>query len=416
MGKILTTSASTPVVVDTQYGALSTNFYVVPVSDQLLDQWYDEQKGEYKPDRTTSPLVLQAILNISDPDGVLPSQTSTFASILWEEIVEYKDNSGTTNVVNNGDVTEIEDTVIVGETAVRVYTVQADGKLVCRRNVEPTKSYRLKCTVTYNDTRSGKTLKFEGSVLLTTSKTAEENYILQLDTPRTQTFRPLMGDGTITNLTFGGTLIFGGTEVATAKYFWYWTDSDHPDGVLFGDANTPCAAYVSGQGTKLLTLNPDATEGLTVMLRVSATATAATPDLPIREYFSLMIIYDEVNGRTTSPNGNSLRTEHKEMSFNEILWVKGVDMDANVRAEYIRLIWTYHKNTTSSLTIAGYGDSCVIQRANLVTPSGQTVIVNPQIQILGPMDLLYDDNDELITDDSGSSTASTFSGYVVGRT
>ena len=416
MGKILTTSASTPVVVDTQYGALSTNFYVVPVSDQLLDQWYDEQKREYKPDRTTSPLVLQAILSISDPDGVLPSQTSTFASILWEEIVEYKDNSGNTVVVNNGDVTEIEDTVIIGQTAVRVYTVQTDGKLVCRRNVEPSKSYRLKCTATYNDTRNGNTLTFESSVLLTTSKTAEENYILQLNTPRIHTFRPLIGDGTVTNVTFGGTLIFGSEEVSTAKYFWYWTDASHPDGVLFGDANTPCAAYVSGQGTKLLTLNPDATEGLTVMLRVSATATAATPDLPIREYFSLKVIYDNVNGRSTSPNGNSLRTEHKEMTFNEILWVNGEDMNDNVRAEYIRLIWTYHKNTTSALTVAGYGDTCTLPRASLIAASGQTTIVNPQIQILGPLDLLYDDNDELITDDSGSSTASTFSGYVVGRT
>ena len=205
MGKILTTSASTPVVVDTQYGALSTNFYVVPVSDQLLDQWYDEQKREYKPDRTTSPLVLQAILSISDPDGVLPSQTSTFASILWEEIVEYKDNGGNTVVVNNGDVTEIEDTVIIGQTAVRVYTVQTDGKLVCRRNVEPSKSYRLKCTATYNDTRNGNTLTFESSVLLTTSRTAIENYILQLDTPRIHTFRPLIGDGTVSNVTFGAT-------------------------------------------------------------------------------------------------------------------------------------------------------------------------------------------------------------------
>ena len=152
------------------------------------------------------------------------------------------------------------------------------------------------------------------------------------------------------------------------------------------------------------------------MLRVSATATAATPDLPLRESFTLSVVYDSVSGRTMSPNGNTMRTGHSEMSFNEIVWVNGVDINPNVRAEYIRLIWTYHKNTTSALTVAGYGDTCTLPRASLIAASGQTTIVNPQIQILGPLDLLYDDNDELITDDSGSSTASTFSGYVVGRT
>lgn len=418
MGQILSSSASLPLVIDTEYGALSTRFFIESLEDQHLDQLYDNALNQYSPDRVQTALVLKPRLSISDPDGILPSEATAFTRVLWEEIQEYSDNQGDPVVTTPKDVTAITETVIISGVPVRVYTVQSNGNLVVRRNVPYTKSFRLKCTVTYTDTRNGETLEFSDNVLLQTTKTAELNYIFKVDTPKERTFRPLLGNGTVSNVTFGVTLMLGADEVSTAKYFWYWSDASHTNGVLFGDTSTPCAAYVSGQGTKVLTVNPDRTAGLTIFVRAATATSAASPTLDLREHFSLVVLYDTIEGVTTSKNGSRLLASQREMAFEEVLHVKGRDINLSVRADYIRLHWTYKTDNASAVTNAGTGDEIVISRANLATTSGRSKIVAPKIEILGPLDYLTDDSpggSGYVIDDS-SGTSPNYNGYCLGRT
>jgi hypothetical protein len=419
MARKINTVNSVPLVVDVQYAPLNAALVIRSSGQQSLDQWYDEATGAWKPNRASvEPLTLTPVLSVGDPDGLVPAYPTAFKSVVWRELVE----SGGT-VTDNGPVTDIQDTVVIGGQSVRVYTQNADGSLVVRRNVPYTSSYRLRCILTYVDTRMGADMKFQRDVLLTTSKTEAAAYVMELTTPRQRIFRPLIARSVSTapaageafnyllngvlatnNATFGVRLNRGG-ELVTARYFWYWVDSDHPDGVLFGDSNTPCAAYVSGQGTATLTLNPDRTAGLTVMVRAAATASAATPDIPLREYFSLQVVYDELTGIVNSRNGSTLRGNMASMQFGQMLHACGRDLDESVRAEYVRTNWKHKLASAAASVNDGWGTDIVLDRSLLTAPAGDSTLVYAENHVLSPMELLTHDGD-LLTHDGE---------YVIGR-
>jgi len=402
-----------PMVVDTSYAPLDTSFYIKSAGDQVLEQWYDESSQVYNPNRaSTEPLTLVPVLTLYDTDTGEAVTTGSF-TVAWKEIKEY---NGT--VTDSGDVTEITDSVVIDGRTYRVYTVNNDGSLIVRRNVPVGWSYRLRCLLTYTDTRTGDTLKFQSDALLITNKTEESAYIIALTTERRVTYRPLLnsvsnGAMAVDNVQFGARLLSGDSEVSGAKYFWYWVDSSHVNGVLFGDSNNPCAAYVSGQGTGTLTLNPDHTDGLTVMLMTGSDQNQATPDVPLREYFSLQVVYDEVTGEVVSPNGNRLKSSMNSMSFRELLKVKDRDMPDIIRDEYIRLNWKRKKASLSTVNDEGWGMNVTLSRSKMTSNSGDTMLVYPEIYILGAADYLTDDSpggSGLVTDDSPGG-----SGYVTGR-
>jgi hypothetical protein len=404
---------SVPVAVDTSYTPLSGTLYIRSASDQLLEQWYDERLQTYRPDRaSTEPLTLVPVLTLFDPD-LNTAITSPSFTVVWREI---KEHNGT--VTDSGDVTNITDTVTIAGQTYRVYTVNSNGTLIVRRNVPVDWSYRLRCEVTYTDTRTGGTMKFQKEVTLLTSKTEDPAYIFELTTKRRITYRPLMnsvssGAVVVNNVKFGAQLHLGEAVLSSAKYFWYWVDNSHPNGVLFGDANNPCAAYVSGQGTDELTLNPDRTDGLTVMLMAGSDQTKQTPDVPLREYFALQVVYDEVKGHVTSPNGSRLRAAMKSMVFQELLKVNDADMPDAIRNEYIRLNWKRKKASLSTVNDERWGYTVDIPRANIVTTGGDSMLVYTEIHVLGSLDYLTDDSpggSGLVTDNSPGG-----SGYVLGR-
>lgn len=423
MSITISQSLSTPLVVDTQFAALSTNFWIESLGEQPLDQFFDETlsgNARWAPNRVTSGslLRLKPRLSIKDPDGVLPTEASSFKSVKWYEYVE---ENGT--VTNNGDVTQITDSVVIGSTTVRVYTVASGtGILTVRRNVATTKSYKLKCEAVFTDTRSGLDTTYTSTVTLTAQKTNTPAYVIRPDTERNQTYRPLMnsvsnGAVVVNNITVGATLYYGDSELSTAKYFWYWMDANHTSGVLFGNTTTRCAAYVSGQGTKVLTLNPDKMSKLTIVLKVGSATTDTAPTLSVKETFTVHTLYDEVSCETYSKNGRSLLTSHKEMTFEALMKVNKKNMPDAIRNEYIRLNWFCKKASARAATDKGWGDSVTIPRSELVTTTGDNTLVFPQINILSNYDYLYENEGDTvpIQDDSGSSTASQDSGFVIGR-
>jgi len=413
MGKKLNSIKSVPLVVDTSYAPLNTSFYIKSAADQVLEQWYDEANMVYRPDRaSTEPLTLIPVLTLYDTDTGATLPTNAF-TVVWKEI---KENNGT--VIDSGDVTDITDTVTIDGQTYRVYTVNTDGTLIVRRNVPVGWSYRLRCILTYTDARTGDTITMQDEVMLITNKTEDAAYIFSLTTERRITYRPLInsvsnGAVTVQNVQFGAKLLLGGNEVQGAKYFWYWVDPTHVNGVLFGDTTTPCAAYVSGQNTQTLTLNPDRTDGLTVMVMAGSDSTQATPDVPVREYFSLQVVYDEVGGEVASTNGCRLKSGMTSMYFKELLKVKDRDMPDAIRDEYIRLNWKSKKASLSTVNDEGWGMDVTLERSKLTSSAGDTVLVYPEITILGAMDYLTDDSpggSGLLTDDSPGG-----SGYVLGR-
>ena len=443
MAKKLAQSLSTPLVVDTQFGALSTNFYIESVDDQPIDQFFDDSltgDARWNPNRVSvgAVLRLKPVLVIDDPEGILPSQAASFKTVTWRETTE---SNG--EVSDNGDVTLIEDSVVIGGVTVRVYSVASGtGILTVRRNVPISTSYKLTCEAVYVDTRSGQELTFKSQVMLTSSKTNDPVYMLQPNTERSQTYRPLInsvvnGSMVVDNVTIGATLMYGDAELQGAKYFWYWQDPTelnnnnyHNGEIPFGDASKPCAAYVSGQGTKVLTLNPDRVLALTIIVRAARPTeqvpNPTEPNLSAKETFTVYTAYDEVTAQTVSKNGSSLRTQHKSMTFEAMMKVNNLDMPDAIRDEYIRLNWKHKKISARTVNDDGWGNSVTIDRAQLLAGVSNNMQDNtevfPVIEILGPMEILIDDSsgtepnfNGLLIDDSGG-TSPSYNGYCLGRT
>lgn len=382
MGKKIRTSQSRPLVVDTQYAALSTSFTIQSVGDQSLEQWYDPTTSTYKPDRaSSSPLVLKPVLSIFDPDGILPSSPTAFKKVVWTEIVETAEG-----ITDNGDVTLIYDYVVIGGESVRVYTQQTDGTLIVRRNVPAGQSYRLRCNLTYTDARTGYDMKFQSEVILLTSAIEEAPCVLVKTTSERVEYHPLLNavadnEVVVEPVTFGATLYRGDNEVTDAKYFWYWISDDYPDGVLVDDTTNPCIAYVSGQGTSSIVINPDFAEDLSLMCRAADNQTDTTPNVNDRQYFALMTVYDPISSETSSYNGYNLNADMQTMTFSQLIKMKGVDIDPAIRAKYIRVHWFHKLASSNTIVDDGYEDEMTYSRSELESAVGDSCLVYAEIEI-----------------------------------
>lgn len=421
MAKKINTSQVMPLAVGTTYAALNTSFWIEAAGNASLEQWYDPAGPTYKPDRAgASPLTLRPVLSVDDPDGIVAARVTAFTSVVWEEIVE---ENGV--VTNNGNVNDNTETVIIGGQGFPVYQVNSDFSLIVRRNVPPTKKITIRAKAGFTDPRTGEATTYQGEKLLTTQKVEEPPYQLLLTTPRRLTYHPLLvkegaADGTqlrntvaqdgslvVPTATFGVKLLYGKDVVTTATYFWYWQDADHPDGVLFGDAATPHPAYV-GQAVDpdtheaTLTLNPDATEGLTVMVKAAPTAGALAPTTGVVEHFTLHVADDDVTAEVFSPNGKSLRGTMGEMRFGAFVRVNAHDMHEAVRSEYVRLQWKRKRASVLTAPAAiAWGDQVTVPRAQLTTTAGDSMIVYPELQVLGPYEYVTDADGNPVTTDGG---------------
>ena len=221
--------------VNTLYDQLTAMLAIEPQGNVGLRQWYYATWGTWKPDHSITPLILKPRVVVgSEQEG--ETYTPQFTSVVWTEIQE--------------DGTERSFTSSSGITG---YSVASDGTLTMTKNVSYDKPVSLRCEVTYKDKVSGLNYKIEETVTVTASVASEPMYSMFM-TPPHQYFNPLAeADAT---KTIQCVLKYGNDDVtAKSKIFWYYLHNGNE--VLVDDANDPCLAYVSGQGTGILTLKAD---------------------------------------------------------------------------------------------------------------------------------------------------------------
>jgi hypothetical protein len=78
MGRRL--NISQPTVISTTLVPLSDYFDIV--ASDAIEQWYYVNTGEYKPDRTETPLILTPIIKAVDEDTGI-AYTPTLAPVKW---------------------------------------------------------------------------------------------------------------------------------------------------------------------------------------------------------------------------------------------------------------------------------------------------------------------------------------------
>lgn len=139
-------------------------------------QNYDADTGEYTPDYTVTPMIIQPAISILDKDDVLAGGriNSELTNIRWYEIV----NSTKTLITTDNSDYEI---TTGGDDA---------GRIMVKKNVEPQIPLTLVFYAEYVDIRTNQLHIIQGSYLLTCVSAATEVH-LELDAAEQSVYNPL---------------------------------------------------------------------------------------------------------------------------------------------------------------------------------------------------------------------------------
>lgn len=194
-------------------------------------------------------------------------------------------------------------------------------------------------------------------------------------------------------------------------FFWYCDDS-----LIKSDGLTP--GYNGGQGTDTIALDLDCFAGNTISVRIGIPVITSnegvytvtlplSPNVPARDNVLLEWEWGHVDSLAVGRGGSKIRQTTAVKVFDAIVRCDNVDVSADKVAEYICLNWKSHSTDANYATEGnhGWGTSATIPASVLKKTGNTTCEVYTDIYTLGPMGLL--------TDDSGSGTASQNGGYIV---
>lgn len=130
------------------------------VSGSAMQQ-YNATTGEYVPDHTLVPLVIQPDVYITDPDGVIAAglKNAQITDVAWYEGSVAEANSLATNASY---------TIDTSASATR-------GRLTVKRNIPEGEQLTLVFTAKFLDTRTGYGIPLEGRIQLGVSQAVEES-------------------------------------------------------------------------------------------------------------------------------------------------------------------------------------------------------------------------------------------------
>lgn len=202
-----------------------------------LKQVYFPATGEYVPNRQLVPLTLVPKVKVIDPHDIMPSDPSLINHRWYENGVQIVTDSN--------------------------YTINSDGSLVVRRNVDYLNPIELLYRGTIDDTRSSRAIDIELSVTLTTTESAGGGVTTSLDKSTAWTYDPLLMETskTIKAMMYRAEELLDDEDV---EYEWLVVD----DGVerAFTDLDL---FYKSGQGTNTLTIDPRYIEKETIRCKTT---------------------------------------------------------------------------------------------------------------------------------------------------
>lgn len=358
-----------------------------------LTQIHCAETDEYIPDRSITPLVILPRVYVQDPDGILPPGLAALSGVAWYALPEDVAAS-----VPDGSyiVNELSQYLITGATP--GYHVQVDGSLRVEANIQyPTRTV-LVFTGNIPDARSGRTVKVQESVLLSTTSIALPA-TLSLDKPASWRFNPVEDTGI---RTIKASLMLGGKAPdpnhCSVAFWWYKASGNSvvlldPDEDLF---------YESGQGTDTLVIDPAYLEEERIIckaeyaldgasLPVSPTANCLTAETVIGRRYPAYDFENYVHGGVeVAPNASHVK--------NECVVTIGQKVIDNP-SRFFTVIWSIKEPVYGAeWRILGYGDSIMIPKSEI---SGGAD-VGLEVEELAPMGAMSDNGTDSLTDDEGN--------------
>lgn len=216
------------------YDPLDVSFSILELGG-TLDQKKDKLTGLFSPDRAATALILRPQLKVRDPEGILTAKTLS---------ADYTPSLFNHRWYVNGDR-------ILSTTP--GYTLGNNGELVVAVNADPDAPIKLKYCWNFTDARTHKVFGGEWEEALVSVAVSDLNLSLKLDAALTLPISPFKN---LSNRIINATLRNGESDIADADAHYEWqVQVPSGDSKIFRAITSDDIFYVSGQGTKSLTID-----------------------------------------------------------------------------------------------------------------------------------------------------------------
>ena len=354
-------NVSQPVVVNTELKPLDIAFNLEPSG--ALEQWYYDNTGAWSPNRKVTPLIITPSISAMDTE-TNTSYQPTFYAIQWF-VNEYKTNGWVESQITNTTDSEIADYVIVG------------NNLKVKKNVSYDRAVQIRCAATYIDPRDqGKIGYVEKMLTLNCSKDANvEIPSIDVLCESSMPYNPLVRETSIFSMeaiAYKGALNITNNVV----FKWFGVNANNQE-VDIEDMDY----YVSGQGTKTLTVDAVFSEEIKIVLRAKESA-SATEFYPAKVYRSIIWRIPDIDTHVVSNNGQAYRGSIPTMEFSTIINLRGKVLSEEDKKRSMRFNWKTRQSRSSVEVDHGWGLTCTLNNTSLQSTNG-SVLVYPDVYILG---------------------------------
>lgn len=358
-----------------------------------LTQTHCAETDEFIPDRGLTPLVLSPEVVIQDPDGILPGGVAALTGVCWYALPEDIAAS-----IPSGSYIGAELSQYLISAATNGYSIEADGSLRVESNIRYPSRVVLVFTANIPDNRSGKLIKVQDSVLLSTTSIAVPA-ALTLDKPAFWRFNPLEDHGI---RTIKAALKLGGVTPDPAKVrtaFWWYLASGNAEVLINGDDHL---FYESGQNSESLVIDPEYLDEARIickaeyaldgeMLPASPSADCLTAETVVKRHYPAYDFENYIHGGVeVSPTASHVKNECVVTVGQKVL---------ESPSRYFTVVWSIKDAVYGAeWRILGYGDSIMIPASEIE----QGADIGLELVEFEPLGALIDDNDDVLTDDDGS--------------
>lgn len=370
---------SQPIGVKTIYEPLDAAFDITVTGSNSgvgLSQWYISSKvltpqetddDKYDPNRKRYPVTLHPVVTAIDTE-THAAVSPVIQGVSWTEIT----GSGTRTLITNTSDTSSAD-----------YVVLTDGSLKVKKNIPYNEQVSIECVVTWTDPRNGEWHKDSKSLNLKTNLAATEVWDVHI-VESSQKWNPLSGMSSTFTVTAKAML--GGTDMSDdSDVTFVWKYIHNNTEVAVDDSEDPCLAYVSGQGTKTITIDAEyETEKLTLVCYIG-TGNPVTVMTNIRAYANIVWSIPRSEGMAFSPNGDTARQTIPTMTFQTMVQSGGAQVAENILRSRTRTHWTAKRDSNGATRMdLGWGFEATMKRSDLLASDGSRMVVTPEIHVLSP--------------------------------
>lgn len=408
-----------PLQVPTEKKPLSVILSIDIVGDGTLTQSQDSTRNAWTPNRdpanlngAPSPLVLRPNLSAVSIGGrTVTPVNPTYTWYIGQETYAWD----SVNEVGRVQALGVPgDEKYYLETSNNTPSGTPTGRLIVLKNVDYRSARKVILLATFTDSASNRLYNEHTEMMLSSEHRPDDFHTVKLQCASTVRYNPLKDTSSLR--TIKAVARFGKTDMtASRKFFWKINGELIPTDGSFPGYKASDQPSGKGQYKDTIVLDMDGIDDATLTVEIGETPSSASPISGVVDSCNLMWDWPHVELQPYSKGSKFVKEENTKKAFGSILKADGVDVDADKRSEYTRQKWWIKPTDTGVKEELGWGEDIVIDASKLKKSNGANVDVNADPWLLGPMEILTDDNDEPLIDDSGSPTASEYGGYVVGR-